>query len=126
MIKGLYYYEIQIWFFVFMYQHDKNHKRDPHNDILTLGRFFIWWDSVGFFNRYKWAKKTKFFAMSLMAYLELYEAGFRITHSKSDCLELYRFHWKSGGFRYKDLKFPDIDKVDEYFYKVSNGNSEKL
>lgn len=63
------------------------------------------------------------FIGSLLAFLKLSKAGFRITHSKSKVsdLEINRFWWNG-----ESVPFPDIDKVDEHYYTMFNGVATPL
>ena len=132
--KGQWYYEFQIVWFVFMWQHDKEYK-PVHTHGFRWGRIFIWYDTAwkhnGCIRKIREWKEDKIdpiliFLRSLWAFLILSKAGFRITSSpsKSTSLEyvLFRFWWKDKVI--KDMA--DIDFVKDNFYTMLNGHSEKL
>lgn len=62
------------------------------------------------------------FIMSLIAYLRLYNAGFRISHSALPALEIYRFYWHGNVI--KDMA--DIDCANGRYSTMQNGHSERL
>ena len=76
------------------------------------------------------AHKNKEFRESMMAYLDLYDAGFRITNSKlgefGRC-EINRFWWNGKVIR----SMPDIDKIQGewdaiHYNTIANGHVEPL
>lgn len=106
--KGIFFYEIQIWFFVFMWQHDCSYERTSQkNDLFRCGKFFVWWDSVGFHNKYKFIKKTKLFIESFKNFIILSKQGdFSIKKYKSYNVETFMFFWnetKTDNFRKADI-----------------------
>lgn len=66
------------------------------------------------------------FWASLIAYLKLYRAGFRISNSRMDedltGFEINRFYWNGKVIR----DFADIDKVYDKYNTVFNGHVEHL
>lgn len=128
-IKGIFFYELQIWFFVFMWQHDKSYERNwKTDDLINWGRFFVWWDSVGFHNKYKFIKRGLRLYKTILAVVELEKNGFSIHHSSSDPkdryinLEIFRFCWNNKPID----RFPDIDRIQNSCYQVIDGKSKKL
>jgi hypothetical protein len=121
--KGLFFYELQIWFFVLMYQHDMSYDRTSQkNDIFRWGSFFIWWDSVGFNAKYKFIKRTVVFYKSLKAFLKLSSEGFEISYSESDLVETFQFSWDGSNLN----RFPLIGKVANRCWEVTSEKSIPL
>ena len=135
--KGTWYYEIQILMFVIMWQHNMAHK---HRSVggLRIGRLYIWRDMAWLhhglpykvvrtyrdIDRYL-AKVTMnqiLFWESLGAYLRLYRAGFRISCSRSDIIEINRFFWKDKVIQ----DMADIDCVAGHYNTIFNGTTKRL
>jgi hypothetical protein len=135
MVKGIWYYEIQILMFVIMWQHDVSHKSQSKGG-LRLGRLYIWRDTAwlthgfGYILYKNWRRATKpvrnavRFFKSLRSFIRLSRAGFHISHSGNDLIgsEMYRFWWKDRII--KDMS--DIDCVDGKYYTMFQGHSTKL
>jgi len=141
-IKGNFYYEIQILMFVIMWKHDLTHKPSgEHNALISWGRLYIWYDSAWRFHGLPGQVRFFFYSLtknkhwaleqplvdsilSLLNYLTLHRAGFRITSSTSDDMStaIYRFWW---GTRIID-DMADIDRVNDGWATMFKGKSRQL
>lgn len=122
--KGIFFYEIQIWFFVFMWQHDLSYPRSKRDqDLINCGKFIVWWDSIGFHNKYKFIRKSINFYNSLKAFLELSKAGFEVrTNRYSEKVNIFYFKW--DGVNLKTT--PYLYEIEGKYYENNIGNLMEL
>ena len=152
--KGRWYYEIQILMYVFMWKHDLTHDVNHQSKaLLRVGRFHGLPGRVRFFfhsltkntDKFKrpqpklrvifinarhmfrhWALEVPIVdsILSLINYIALHLAGFRITSSTSDDMSsaIYRFWW--GTKMIEDMA--DIDRVDDHWATMFKGKARQL